>query len=327
VTTPGTVELDGIIVVDKPAGPTSHDIVALIRRLSGVRRVGHGGTLDPFASGVLPVFLGHATRIVEYHLGDDKAYRATVAFGARSTTDDLDGELTPGAMPAPDRATVEAALGGFRGRLAQVPPSHSAVHVGGRRAYELARGGETPLLAPRDVTIIALELTHWDDGDPQRPTAVLEIACTAGTYVRALARDLGERLGCGAYLVALVRTRSGAFELAAAHPLDTVRQALAAGAAERVLLPPDTGLEALPALTVPPEEMAALARGQVVRPRGEVAAEVATRASGTARGTPWRILDATGRLAAIARLEGGRLHPEKVFVAVEPADTVGPADR
>ncbi|HXR26908.1 MAG TPA: hypothetical protein VN771_03520, partial [Candidatus Baltobacteraceae bacterium] len=114
MTTPGTVELDGIIVVDKPAGPTSHDIVALIRRLSGVRRVGHGGTLDPFASGVLPVFLGHATRIVEYHLGDDKAYRATVAFGARSTTDDLDGELTPGAMPAPDRATVEAALGGFR---------------------------------------------------------------------------------------------------------------------------------------------------------------------------------------------------------------------
>src|SRR5579864_7180706 len=120
VTAAGTVELDGIIVVDKPAGPTSHDVVALIRRLSGVRRVGHGGTLDPFASGVLPVFLGHATRVVEYHLGDDKGYRATVAFGASSTTDDLDGELTPGAAPAPDRAAVEAALEGFRGRLAQV---------------------------------------------------------------------------------------------------------------------------------------------------------------------------------------------------------------
>ncbi|HXX59710.1 MAG TPA: tRNA pseudouridine(55) synthase TruB [Candidatus Sulfotelmatobacter sp.] len=313
------VELDGVIVVDKPAGPTSHDVVALIRRLSGVRRVGHGGTLDPFASGVLPVFLGHATRVVEYHLGDDKGYRATVAFGARSTTDDLDGELTPGPGPIPDRAAVEAALGAFRGRLAQVPPSHSAVHVAGRRAYELARGGETPVLAPRDVTITSLELTAWDIGDPDRPTAVLEIACTAGTYVRALARDIGEHLGCGAYLVALTRTRSGAFELATAHPLETVREALARGAAERVLLPPDTGLEALPAITMPPEEMAALARGQVVRPRGEVASEVAARAPHVAHGTPWRIMDEAGRLAAIARLEGGRLHPEKVFLAAAPA--------
>lgn len=318
--------MDGILIVAKDPGFTSHDVVALVRRLTGTRRVGHGGTLDPFASGVLPVFLGHATRIVEYHLGDDKGYRATVAFGARSTTDDLDGELTPGAMPAPDRATVEAALGDFRGRLAQVPPSHSAVHVGGRRAYEVARAGETPVLAPRDVTITSLELTAWDDGDTQRPTGVLEITCTAGTYVRALARDLGERLGCGAYLVALVRTRSGAFELAAAHPLDKVRQALAEGAAERVLLPPDTGLEALPAITMPPEEMAALARGQVVRPRGEVASEVAVRAPQAPRGTPWRVIDAAGRLAAIARLEGGRLHPEKVFVAPEPTVSVEPVE-
>lgn len=323
----GPVELDGIIVVDKPTGPTSHDVVALIRRLSGVRRVGHGGTLDPFASGVLPVFLGHATRIVEYHLGDDKGYRATVAFGAHSTTDDLDGELTLGDTSVPDRDAVEAALGGFRGRLAQVPPSHSAVHVGGRRAYELARGGETPVLAPRDVTITSLELISWVAADPERPTAVLEIACTAGTYVRALARDLGERLGCGAYLVALVRTRSGAFELAAAHPLDDVRLALADGAAGRVLLPPDTGLEALPAITLPAEEMAALARGQVVRPRGEVATDVAARAPLVSHGTPWRILGPGGRLAAIARLEGGRLHPEKVFVTVEPTgstDAAGP---
>ena len=129
MTAAGTVELDGIIVVDKPAGPTSHDVVALIRRLSGVRRVGHGGTLDPFASGVLPVFLGHATRVVEYHLGDDKGYRATVAFGARSTTDDLDGELTPGAEPAPDRDAVEAALGAFRG----APGPGPAEPLGGPR--------------------------------------------------------------------------------------------------------------------------------------------------------------------------------------------------
>ena len=155
---------------------------------------------------------------------------------------------------------------------------------------------------------------------------MLEIACSAGTYVRALARDLGEHLGCGAYLVALVRTRSGAFDLAAAHPLDAVREALADGAAERVLLPPDTGLEALPAITMPPEEMAAFSRGQVVRPRGEVASEVAARAPHVAHGTPWRIVDAAGRLVAIARLEGGRLHPEKVFVTADPAATVEAAE-
>src|SRR3954454_13546272 len=130
-------ELDGILVVGKPTGPTSHDVVAIVRRLTGVRRVGHGGTLDPFAAGVLPVFLGHATRMVEYHLADAKAYRAVAILGASSTTDDRDGELTPGAEPVPDRATVEAALAPFRGTIEQVPPDHSAVHIGGRRAYEL----------------------------------------------------------------------------------------------------------------------------------------------------------------------------------------------
>jgi hypothetical protein len=135
-------DLDGILVLAKPAGPTSHDIVALVRRLSGVRRVGHGGTLDPFAAGVLPVFIGRATRVVEYHLTDEKAYRAVVAFGARSTTDDLEGELTPGDSPVPSREAVEAALEPFRGTIEQVPPDYSAVRVAGRRAYELARHGQ-----------------------------------------------------------------------------------------------------------------------------------------------------------------------------------------
>jgi tRNA pseudouridine55 synthase len=128
-----SARLDGILVVDKPAGPTSHDIVALVRRLSGMKRVGHGGTLDPFARGVLPVFLGRATRVVEYHLGDRKQYRATVCFGAGSTTDDLEGELTSAPGPALDRAAVETALGGFRGPIVQVPPAYSAIKVAGRR--------------------------------------------------------------------------------------------------------------------------------------------------------------------------------------------------
>jgi tRNA pseudouridine55 synthase len=302
----GKGDLDGILIIDKPSGPTSHDLVALVRRLSGVRRVGHGGTLDPFATGVLPVFVGRATRLVEYHMADQKAYRTLVAFGARSTTDDLNGELLAGEGPLPDRAAVDAALGAFRGAIRQVPPDHSAVRVDGRHAYELARGGEKPVLQARDVEILELRLTDWQEAAGRR-TATLEVRCTAGTYVRSLARDLGERLGCGAFLVALTRTASGPFLLADAHTPDVIREAFATGRWEGVLIPSDTGLEAFPPLTLGPDDLSGLLRGQVVRAR------VATPDAGTAG--HYRVRDASGRLAAIARLEGGRLHPEKVFLS------------
>ena len=212
--------LDGILIVAKPAGPTSHDVVALVRRLAATKRVGHGGTLDPFASGVLPVFLGHATRVVEYHLGDRKAYRATVCFGASSTTDDLEGELTPADGHAPTREVVEAALPGLTGPISQRPPAYSAVKVAGRRAYAMARAGETVLLAERSVTIHAIDLVSWDETDPDRPIAVVDVSCSAGTYIRALARDLGESLGSAAYLGALTRTASGPFTLEGASSLE-----------------------------------------------------------------------------------------------------------
>jgi tRNA pseudouridine55 synthase len=299
--------LAGVVVVHKPAGPTSHDVVALVRRLTGVKRVGHGGTLDPFASGVLPVFVGRATRLVEYHMGDEKAYRAVVAFGARSTTDDLDGELTTSAGHLPSRAEAEAGLEQFRGEIEQVPPAYSAVRVAGRKAYELARRGEVPELRPRRVEIRSLELVDWDPGDAARPTATLALRCSAGTYVRALARDLGETLGSGAYLVALERTASGPFRVEEAHPLEALRAALSAGRAEDVLLPPDAGLDEFPRLRLDGEDLAALVRGQVVR----------SPSAGHLRGGSGglvRVVDAAGELAAIARLEAGRLHPEKVLV-------------
>ncbi|HUR15866.1 MAG TPA: tRNA pseudouridine(55) synthase TruB, partial [Candidatus Limnocylindrales bacterium] len=237
--------LDGILVVAKAPGPTSHDIVGLVRRLTGVKRVGHGGTLDPFAAGVLPVFLGHATRLVEYHLSDEKEYRALVCFGARSTTDDLDGELTPTGVTTV-RATVEAEMESFRGQIEQVPPDYSAVRVAGRKAYELARHGEKPTLRARTVTIHRFELVGWDAADPEKPVATIEVRCSAGTYVRSLARDLGERLGTGAYLGALTRTASGPFTIDQARPTDEVRAALADGRASELLLPMDTGLETFP---------------------------------------------------------------------------------
>lgn len=302
VATPERPRIDGILVVAKQPGPTSHDIVALVRRLTGVKRVGHGGTLDPFAAGVLPVFVGHATRLVEYHVGDDKEYRALVCFGARSTTDDLDGELTPTDTPALSRADVETGLIAFRGAIEQIPPDYSAVRVAGRKAYELARHGEKPELRPRHVTIHRLEMTAWDDRDPARPVATVEIHCSAGTYIRALARDLGERLGTGAYLAALTRMASGPFTLAQAKPLDEVRGALSEGRANELLLPMDTGLDAYPTMSVSAAELTSLVRGQQLRRTKDAVADGLVR-----------VFDEDGRLVAIARSEGGTIQPEKVF--------------
>jgi tRNA pseudouridine55 synthase len=290
--------IDGVLVVAKEPGPTSHDIVALVRRLTGVKRVGHGGTLDPFAAGVLPVFIGHATRLVEYHMADGKEYRAVVCFGASSTTDDLEGELTPVDAPAPTRDDVEGTLASFRGDIEQVPPDYSAVRVAGRKAYELARHGEKPELRARRVSVTRLDLTSWDESDPARPVAQLEIACSAGTYIRSLARDLGEKLGCGAYLGALTRIASGPFRIEQAHALDAVRVALSTGRVQDMVLPMDAGLD-FPELQLNAAEVMHLARGQQLR-------------RATDEGLV-RVLDPSGRLVAIARAGNGVLQPEKVF--------------
>ena len=314
--------IDGILVVSKPAGPTSHDIIDTVRRLIGVRRVGHGGTLDPFAMGVLPVFIGRATRMVDYHRGDAKAYRASVVFGASSTTDDIDGEMTPGGGALPDRAAVEAALSDFTGPIEQVPPDHSAVHVGGKRAYELARGGQKPELQARSVTIHSLDLTGWDTSDAEKPMAELEVRCSAGTYVRSLARDLGTKLGCGAYLGALTRTASGPFAIDAApighlefvHQL--VRAELAAGNLESLLLSPDAGLDHIPMVRIPDRDREAIARGQIIRVRGAVSGPL-DPAAVLENADVVRVLDERGSLAAMAHVSKGRLYPDKVFITPE----------
>lgn len=303
---PDAPGLDGILVVAKPAGPTSHDVVALARRLTGTRRIGHGGTLDPFASGVLPLFLGFATRLVEYHLGDDKAYRATICFGATSTTDDLDGELAPVDGVPSSRAEIESALAARVGPQDQRPPVYSAIQVGGRRAYSLARAGEAPELPARRIEIRRLDLVEWDASDPRRPIAIVDVECSAGTYVRSLARDLGTAVGSGAYLGALTRTRSGPFRLEAAVSLDRLRTAAAAGrdAVTGLLLPPDAGLEALPSVTLTASEVSDAAMGRYVRPAGGVGA--------AEEGAVVRLHDAAGRLVGIARRDARRLAPEKM---------------
>ena len=300
--------LDGILVVDKPIGPTSHDIVGLVRRLAATKRVGHGGTLDPFASGVLPVFLGRATRVVEFHLGDRKAYRATICFGASSTTDDLEGELTVPDGPAPTRETIEAGLPGFTGTIRQRPPAYSAIKVGGRRAYAMARAGESVELKEREVTIESLSLVSWDDSEPERPIAVVDVACSAGTYVRALARDLGTAVGNAAYLGALRRTAAGSFGEDTAVSLDAIRSATADGPQGLVplLRPVDAGLERFASLALDEAEVDAVAKGQYIRPAAGIPGQ----------GDHYRLVDRTGRLVAIAvPAGGGRLAPDKVLIS------------
>lgn len=301
--------MDGILVVAKPAGPTSHDVVALVRRLSATSRVGHGGTLDPFASGVLPLFLGTATRLVEYHLGDPKTYRATVCFGASSTTDDLDGELTPSTAPAPTRDALVNTLATFRGAIVQRPPAFSAVFVGGRRAYALARAGERPVLPDRTVTIERLDLTAWDDDDPDRPIAVLDVRCSAGTYVRALARDLGAATGSAAYLGALARTASGPFRIVDAVDLDMLREAVATAGPEGLrtyLQPVDSGLESMARVRLTEAEIGEVALGRVIAP-------VATLPD-VGETTPILMTDGGTGVVGVGRRRDGRLAPDKILV-------------
>jgi tRNA pseudouridine55 synthase len=300
--------MDGVLVVAKPAGPTSHDVVALVRRLAATRRIGHGGTLDPFASGVLPLFLGQATRLVEYHLGDEKAYRATICFGATSTTDDLDGELSPVEGGGVGRPALEAALAGFVGPQLQQPPPYSAVQIGGRRAYKIARSGEIPELSPRAVTIHSLELIEWDDRDATRPIAIVDVACSAGTYVRAIARDVGERLGSGAYLCGLVRTASGPFRLEAARSLDEIRAAAASGpdGVRALLLPSDVGLDAFASVSLTDAEVLDASKGRFVRPEAGVGE--------APEDAPLRLLDPAGRIVGMGRRDGRRVAPTKILL-------------
>ncbi|MGA1302911.1 MAG: tRNA pseudouridine(55) synthase TruB [Cyanobium sp.] len=210
------------MVLDKPAGITSHGCVARVRKAYNLKRVGHGGTLDPAVTGVLPIALGPATRLLPY-LPGEKTYRAIVQLGVRTTTDDLEGDcLAP--MDPPSSLTehdLQRALAPFRGSIDQRPPAFSAVHVQGQRAYALARAGETVVLPARRVTVHRLTLLNWK---PQQGLVELEIHCSSGTYIRSLARDLGDSLGCGGALAQLRRTASLGFDLSQSVPLEALTE-------------------------------------------------------------------------------------------------------
>jgi tRNA pseudouridine55 synthase len=287
--------IDAVLVVDKPRGLTSFDVVRRVRRASGSRRVGHGGTLDPAATGVLPVCLGEATKLAQFLLDADKQYEFTVRFGVETDTDDAAGAVTARRdAGAVEEAAVRRALEPFRGAIMQVPPSYSALKRAGRPLYQYARAGEPIVAAPRAVVVHELELVAFSGPD----AVSLTMRCSKGTYVRALARDLGRALAVGAHVTALRRTRSGPFALADARPLDEVLAALAAG--DRAALPqvePADALRHLERLTV----TEGVARDVRLGRRVPVAALAGLEAGEDTDDRRLCLVDGQGKLVAVVR--------------------------
>jgi tRNA pseudouridine55 synthase len=302
--------MDGIFNLWKPPGMTSHDVVAIVRRLTGQRRVGHAGTLDPMAEGVLVVGIGQGTRLLEYLVGGTKEYCARIHLGVSTDTDDAEGAvLALTGVKAFRRPTIERGLQVFTGRQEQLPPTYSALKTKGQTAYRLARAGKVVERTARPVMIESIELVHW-----QRPHIVCHVTCSKGTYIRSLARDVGEYLGCGAHLCGLIRLRSGAFTLEDAAPLPLLEHALAAGYWQQIIYPLDFAVRDRPAVIVGADNEARLRQGQDIGLAGQPAPD----ASGQ---HPWRAYSVNGELIALlARSVGdGSWHAHKVFpISDEP---------
>lgn len=254
---------DGLLLVDKPAGVTSHDVVNAARRALGEKRIGHGGTLDPFATGLLVLLVGRATRLLRWLHDEPKVYDATVRFGSETDTEDLEGQVTREA-PLPTRAALEAAVPSLVGDIDQVPPAYSAKRVDGRRSYELAREGRAVEMAPSRVRIESIALSEFTGGDDAVASCRMRVACGGGTYVRSLARDLARATGSAAHLVALRRTRAGVFTLAQAVPLERLRDGDPV-----TLAPAIDALEGYPFQVLSDEEVSQVVRGIDVEARVE----------------------------------------------------------
>ncbi len=290
----------GLLLVDKPAGPTSHDIVAVARRALGTPRVGHTGTLDPFATGLLVLCVGPGTRLVEFLVGLPKDYLARVRLGVRTTTDDPEGEVeaTSEAWQELTREEILAGLELLRGRTIQTPPRFSAKKIAGEAAHYRARRGETVVLEPVEIDVLALDLLDWSP-----PELELRVRCSSGTYIRALARDLGERLGTGGHLSALRRTAVGEFGLVGAI---TVAELENADAVARGWITPAAALGHLPHIQIGSEDAARLAHGQMI--------PLAAASSAEMGDGPVVVLCAS-ELVAVVERDGERLRPRKVFQA------------
>ncbi len=292
----------GWLILDKPLGATSTQALGAVKRIYEAQKAGHAGTLDPLATGILPIAFGEATKTVSFAMEGEKAYRFTVRWGEETNTDDAEGEATQRSDKRPARADIEAILPQFTGEILQRPPSFSAIKVAGNRAYDLARDGEIIELEPRLVVIEELHLVDMRDVD----TAVFEAECGKGTYVRALARDMGRALGCYAHVVGLRRTRVGPFSEEDAVSLDELREARArenGGDIGQFLLPVEAALSDVPELVVSQQDATNLAMGRAVLIRGRDAPILEGPVFVTFKGC----------LVALGEIDKGALHPTRVF--------------
>jgi tRNA pseudouridine55 synthase len=288
----------GILLVDKPAGWTSHDVVAKARRLLGQRRIGHTGTLDPAATGLLVLCAGTATRLVEYMTRHDKTYSGVVMLGVTTDTDDAEGAVVS-ERPVPLLGEADAArvVSAFTGDIQQRPPAYSAISVGGERAYAAARAGREVALVPRTVVIHRLAITVVDETH-----LAIEVECGPGTYIRSLARDIGEFLGCGGHLASLRRTRVGGFTVSMAWLLTELLPLDARAAAERLLCS-DDGVTEMPAAVLRPETADMLVQGRAAAVAGQAETQTV------------RLYDAGGGFRGIGTVEGALLRPAKIIEA------------
>ncbi len=295
--------VSGWLILDKPSGLTSTHAVGRIKRLFQAQKAGHAGTLDPLATGILPLALGEATKTVSFAMDGEKSYRFTVRWGEETDTDDSEGKITTRADARPSQEAIERLVPDFIGEVMQVPPRFSAIKVEGERAYDLARSGEEVELKARPVQIDDLRLVASPDPDQ----AIFEADCGKGTYVRALARDMGRELGCYGHITALRRTRVGPFSEDDAVSLDELEAAAedAQGPEEldRFLSPVESALDDIPALPVSSADAASLARGQAIIMRGRDAPILSGTAYTTCRGI----------LIALVEAEKGELRPFRVF--------------
>ncbi len=290
--------ISGVLVVDKPVGMTSHDVVQVVRKGTNIRRAGHTGTLDPRASGVLVILIGPAVRLSEYVSASDKRYQAVLRLGATTDTYDADGRiLTTAPVDKLTEMQFEEALDTFIGEIEQVPPPYSAIKIKGRKAYEMARQGEEVDLSPRKIHMYSLELLEWAP-----PEAVIDVYCSSGTYVRSLAHDMGMKLGVGAHLIGLRRTKSGRFTLRDAVPLRRLREAFEDGTWYQFVIPAAEALSDWPAIELTQEEVDALRHGHRI-PADNVTNNMA------------RGISEQGELVALLEhaVESNEWQPRKVF--------------
>jgi tRNA pseudouridine55 synthase len=293
--------MDGVLNINKPSGVTSHDVVESVRKILHEKKIGHTGTLDPLATGVLVLCAGKATRIAQYLEAGEKEYKAIMRFGVTTDTLDADGKiLETKSYTPPDREKIIEVLQGFIGSIMQRPPAYSAVKIAGVPSYKLAREGKAELLKPRPVTIFSIKLTAFED-----PLVSLTVQCSKGVYIRTLCAEIGDALGMGGHLTSLERTRSGGFRIESAVTLDQLQAMMAAGNAEQVVTRIDDALAGFPAITISEAETVRVLHGNQI---------VCPSSFANITSDHVRLHGPAGRLLGLARIDAGVLKPDLVFL-------------